>query len=144
MALPRPFRAAVVAYAVAMGRAFPVVYVHDVPRALRFYVDLLGAEQRYQFPPIGDAVYVGLRLGEAELGIVHESSPQQLIGQRIGDGPRFELFVYVDDVDASVASMQEADVAVLRQPEDMPWGERLAFVADPEGNPITLAAPVAA
>ena len=120
------------------------MYVHDVRRALRFYVDLLGAEQRYQFPPNGEAVYVGLRLGEAELGIVHESSPQQLIGQRIGDGPRFELFVYVDDVDASVASMQEADVAVLRQPEDMPWGERLAFIADPEGNPITLAAPVAA
>jgi lactoylglutathione lyase len=36
--------------------------------------------------------------------------------------------------------MQDAGVNVLRPPENMPWGERLAFVEDPEGNPVTLAA----
>jgi hypothetical protein len=25
-------------------------------------------------------------------------------------------------------------------PENMPWGERVAFVSDPEGNPVALAA----
>jgi lactoylglutathione lyase len=39
--------------------------------------------------------------------------------------------------------MQDAGVTVLRAPENMPWGERLAFVADPEGNPVTLAASAA-
>jgi lactoylglutathione lyase len=65
-----------------------------------------------------------------------------MIGRSMGDGPRFELFVYVDDVDASLASMRDAGVTVLREAADMPWGERVAFVADPEGNPVTLAAPV--
>ena len=37
--------------------------------------------------------------------------------------------------------MRAAGVAVLREPEKMPWGERVGFVADPEGNPVTLAAP---
>lgn len=121
-------------------RAFPVIYVRDVPKALDFYGGLLGFEKQYTFPPEGgEAVFVGLRRDGAELGLVHESSPQQLINQGIGDGPRFELFVYVDDVDETVTRMRDARVSVLRDPEDMPWGERLAFVADPEGNPVTLA-----
>jgi hypothetical protein len=30
------------------------------------------------------------------------------------------------------------DVEVLREAEDMPWGERIATVADPVGNPVAL------
>jgi hypothetical protein len=33
-------------------------------------------------------------------------------------------------------------VGVLREPADTPWGERVGFVADPEGNVVSLAAPV--
>lgn len=123
-----------------MPRSFPVVYVRDVPKALEFYGDLLGYEQHSQFPPEGDAVFVGLRRDQSELGLVHESSPQTLLSRGIGEGLRFELFVYVDDVDETVNRMRTAEVEVLREPEDMPWGERLAFVADPEGNPVTIAA----
>jgi predicted enzyme related to lactoylglutathione lyase len=61
----------------------------------------------------------------AELGVVHESSPRQMIGMGMRDGPRFELFVYVSDVDATIASMQDAGVPVLRRPEDIPWGSVL-------------------
>jgi predicted enzyme related to lactoylglutathione lyase len=53
-----------------------------------------------------------------------------------------ELFVYVDDVDATVEKIRRAtEVTVLREPADMPWGERLAFVGDPEGNVVALAMP---
>ncbi len=34
--------------------------------------------------------------------------------------------------------LADADVPILRDPEEMPWGERIATVADPEGNPIAL------
>ena len=120
--------------------AFPVIYASNVERATSFY-EQLGFEKHYQFPPDGEPGYVGLRRNGANLGIVHESSPQQMIGQSMGDGPRFDLFVYVDDVDAAVESMRGGGVPVLREAEDMPWGERIAFVADPDGNPVTLAAP---
>jgi lactoylglutathione lyase len=124
-----------------MTRAFPIIYVRDVPRALRFYGELLGFEEHYRFPPDGDeAVYVGLRRDDADIGIVHETSPQQLIGRTMGEGPRYELFIYVGDVDGTVGRLRAGDVPVLREPEDMPWGDRLAFVEDPEGNPVTLAA----
>jgi lactoylglutathione lyase len=117
-----------------------VVYTRDVRASAAFYEQLLGFARQYQFPPDSDDPgFVGLRRDESDLGIVHESSPQQLIGQRMGDGPRFELFVYVENVDDSVGRMRDASVAILREPEDMPWGERVAFVADPDGNPVTLA-----
>jgi lactoylglutathione lyase len=127
----------------AVRRAFPIIYTRDVKGAVSFYEQLLGFEKQYQFPPDGDPGYVGLRRDESDLGIVDESSPKRMIGKSMGNGPRFELFVYVDDVDGSVKSMRDAGVPVLREPEDMPWGERVAFVSDPDGNPVTLAAPTA-
>ena len=53
-------------------------------------------------------------------------------------GPRHELFVYVDDVDARLRGLHEAGVEVLREPADMLWGERIAYLRDPQGN-VTLA-----
>ena len=42
----------------------------------------------------------------------------------------------------TVASLRQAGVVVLRDPADMPWGERLGYVADPDGNPVALVAPL--
>jgi lactoylglutathione lyase len=121
------------------GRAFPVIYAHDVGRSVRFY-EALGFATHYRLPPEGEPGYVGLRRGDAFLGIVTVQSPKDLIGVEVGTRPRFELFVYVDDVDRQVKELRQGGAPVLREPEDMPWGERLAYVADPEGNPVTLAA----
>jgi lactoylglutathione lyase len=122
-------------------RAFPIVYAADVERAARFYEEL-GFERFYRHPADGEAGYVGLRLGESQLGVVTVAAPQAMHGATIGTDPRFELFVYVDDVDAEVERLRAAGVRVLRETEDMDWGERLAYAADPEGNPVALAAPL--
>jgi lactoylglutathione lyase len=121
-------------------RSHPIVYVTDVDRSVAFYADQLGFEPFYRQPPDGAADYVGLRLGESRLGIVTAEAPRHLFGAEIGDAPRFELWVVVEDVDATVGRLRERGVPVLREPEDMPWGERLGYVADPDGNPVALAA----
>jgi lactoylglutathione lyase len=118
-------------------RAFPVVYARDVSRTAAFY-ERLGFERHFQLPAEGEPGYVGLRRGAHELAVVDAAWPQDQYGAPMGDGVRFELFVYVDDVDALVARLR-GDVDVLREPEAMPWGERVAYVADPEGNPVALA-----
>jgi lactoylglutathione lyase len=76
--------------------------------------------------------------------VVSEESPRMLAGVEPGPGPRHELFVYVEEVDTAVAGVPAAGGEVLKEPADMPWGERVAYVADPEGNVVSLAAPVAA
>jgi lactoylglutathione lyase len=122
-------------------RAFPVVYVSDVGRSARFY-ERLGFERSFQFPPDAEEPgYVGMRRADAELALVDRQWPEDAIGAELGDGPRFEMFVYVDDVDATVGALRPEGILVLSDPADMPWGERVAYVADPEGNPVALAHP---
>jgi lactoylglutathione lyase len=121
-------------------RAFPVVYARDITLTVGFY-QRLGFQEHVRLPPEGEAGYVGLRRGDYELAIVTTQSPEQLIGVRVGSEPRFEMFVYVDDVDEAVGKLRGAGDQVLKEPADMFWGERVAYVADPDGNPVALAGP---
>jgi lactoylglutathione lyase len=118
-----------------------VLYARDVERVAGFY-GRLGFEEHFRLPDeTGAAGYIALRRGAAELGVTTEASPRLLAGVEPGPGPRHELFVYVDDVDATFAQLRDAGCTTLREPSDMPWGERLAFVLDPEGNVVALAMP---
>jgi hypothetical protein len=82
---------------------------------------------------------VALRRGDAELAVVAGEWARDQYGLTVGDGPRFEMFVYADDVDGLLADLRAEGITVLRDPADMPWGERIASIADPDGNPVTLA-----
>jgi lactoylglutathione lyase len=119
-------------------RAFPVVYATDVAATARFW-ERLGFTRFVQLPAEGDPGYVGLRRDGAELAVTAREWARDQYGLALGDGPRFEMFVYIDDVDTLVAALRAEGVTVLRDPADMPWGERIATVADPDGNPVALA-----
>lgn len=121
-------------------RAFPVIYSEDVERSVAFYVEQLGYEERFRMPEEGEAGYVGMSRGDAELAVVAAAWPQDQFGLEMGSGPRFELFAYVDDVDGRCTVLREGGVTVLKEPENLPWGERVAWVTDPDGNPVALAA----
>ena len=58
----------------------------------------------------------------------------------MGEEPRFEMYVYVADLEETVERLRRNGVHILRDPEDMPWGERIASVTDQDGNPVTLCA----
>jgi lactoylglutathione lyase len=121
-------------------RAFPVTYSDDVDRAARFW-ELFGFERFHELPnPDGTLGYAGLRCGGCELAITHGNWSRDRYGRPPGEGPCFEMYMYVDDLDATVERLRAQDVVVLREPEAMPWGERIASVADPDGNPVTLCA----
>jgi lactoylglutathione lyase len=120
-------------------RAFPVLYAKDVATIAAFYVEL-GFEEHFRLPSEdGSPGYIGLRRDGAELAVTTEEAPRALARIEPGPGPRHELFVYVDDVDATVAALRERGVSVVRVPSDMLWGERVAWVVDPEGNVVSLA-----
>jgi lactoylglutathione lyase len=121
-------------------RAFPVIYARDVEAVAAFY-GRLGFQEGFRMPSEdGSAGFILLRRDGAELGVTTEESPRTLAGVQPGPGPRHELFVYVDDVDGAVVALLDAGTTIVREPADMFWGERLAYVADPEGNIVVLAA----
>jgi lactoylglutathione lyase len=126
--------------------SFPILYTDDLPRSVAFYRDLLGFVQTYRFPSEGNAEFVALKLDEGAVGIADvSSSADQLHGLPVRpvSGLRFELCIYTDDVDAAFAELRAAGVPVLAEPADQPWGERLGYVEDPDGNPVHITAPIA-
>jgi lactoylglutathione lyase len=122
--------------------AFPILYTEDLAGALAFYRDLLGCEETFRFPSPGEPEFVALRLGSAQLAlaaITEETKP--IHGKRLRpiSGHRFEMCVYTDDIKAAFARLRESGVPVLAEPHDQPWGERIGYVEDPDGNPVLLA-----
>ena len=116
--------------------------VSDLGRSLVFYRDLLGGVISYRFPDQGEPAFVALTLGEAsEIGLGAIRAPgEALHGEplRPATGHRIELCVYVDDVDATVKAARDAGFDVVLEPRDQPWGERIAYLRDPDGNMVML------
>jgi lactoylglutathione lyase len=84
---------------------------------------------------------VTLRLGESEIGIGGVSdTPLHGLPQRPATGHRVELCVYVEDVDEAVDAARDARAPVVLEPVDQPWGERIAYISDPDGNLVMLTA----
>ena len=44
------------------------------------------------------------------------------------------MYVYVSDLDWVMEQLTDAGVPVLREAQDLPWGERIVTVADTDGN----------
>lgn len=50
-----------------------------------------------------------------------------------------QLTLWVDDADAACAELRDRGVAMLDGPQDRPWGQRTAAVADPAAHVWELA-----
>jgi predicted enzyme related to lactoylglutathione lyase len=92
-------------------------------------------------PDDGPAFYVGLQIGNAELGIVTDgeadiAAPQRiLLNVNVGD-------LGVGGVEALLEHVEALGGRVLGPPNDMPWGQRVAHIQDPDGNTVNLTEPI--
>jgi lactoylglutathione lyase len=112
-------------------RTFPILASPDLPRAIHFYVALLGGRLTYQFPETGTPDYVTIALGSSSLGLSASATAAPTSG-------RFELGAYTKDLDAAIERLRAAGVPILLEPEEQAWGERMARITDPDGNRVTL------
>ena len=119
-----------------MARVFPIFTTPDLPATVRFYRDLLGFRQAYQFPPEGEPEYVSLEFADGTQ-LAFAANPQEPAADR------FEICIYVEAVDAAVERLRAAGAKVLQEPADQPWGERMAYVADPDGRRLHITAEAA-
>ena len=118
----------------AVRSLFPILLSPDLPRLVSFYEHALHARVSYRFGSADEDDYVSLTVGEAALGIGRDSASPGAAGDRIA------LWFYVDDVDAVFTRWRNAGGDVVQAPDDMPWGERVAQVRDPDGNLVNLGA----
>ena len=122
------------------ARLFPMLSCSDLERSVGFYGALLGGVETYRFPADGPPAFVTLAFDDAsEIGLgALAAEPAHGIAQRPASGHRIELCVYVDDVDRTYAAAHEAGFDLVVGPQDMAWGERTAWIADPDGNLVML------
>ena len=122
------------------SKLFPMLSCGDLGRSLAFYGDLLGGVETYRFPEQGEPAFIALTVGESsEIGLGGiAAEPLHGRPQRPASGHRVELCVYVDDVDGVFARAGAEGFEPVADPADMPWGERVAWLADPDGNLVML------
>jgi lactoylglutathione lyase len=118
---------------------FPIIYVADVTRASQCYVEHFGFEQTFDWTVDGKTEFAYLRLGATGIGLGARSGvPWQQGGTASERGQTFELCIYVDDVDRASERLLASGVRQLAPPATRPWGERLTYFADPDGNSIHI------
>ncbi|SFR30015.1 hypothetical protein SAMN04488564_1264 [Lentzea waywayandensis] len=109
----------------------PIILTPHLERVQAFYEQVLGATEVFRQPPEGEVFYKTLKIGDSELGLVAADAD-------VSAAPRILLSFGVDDVDALLPLVEAAGGRVQGPSNDMPWGQRVAHVFDPDGNPVNL------
>ncbi len=123
-------------------RVTPCLVVRGAAKALEFYAEVFGAAERMRFPgPGGTVAHAEIQIGDSVV-IVEDEDPQRgTTGPPAGGlpgTPAFQ-FIYVADVDATVARAAELGATVRRAPQNQFYGDRDGFIIDPFGHGWTVA-----
>ena len=115
------------------------IYSHDVMRLVRFYVGL-GFRETFRTPKEGTPVHVEVTMDGFTIGIadVDAAIADHGLNPDLGGRP-VEIVLWTDDADLDFARLTADGAPSLSAPHDFLSHLRLAWVADPDGNPIQLA-----
>jgi len=114
----------------------PTIVTAHLERMLEFYSGLVGANETQRIPEEGPVFYVRLRIGNSDVGMVSDAA---VADRQAG---RILLSIEVADVDALLPRVHGLGGEITGGPNDMPWGQRVAHIKDPDGNAINLTSPV--
>lgn len=121
-------------------RVTPALVVDGAAKALEFYAEVFGATERMRFPGPGGTI------AHAEIGdsvvMVEDASP--FMGTKAPPVGGFEgsptaLFIYVEDVDATMERAEKLGATVERPASDQFYGDRDGHIVDPFGHRWTVA-----
>src|SRR5688572_11207130 len=117
---------------------YVVVIVENLDRALAFYIETLGLELGHR-----SGQFAQLATGATRLALYERSAMAKVLGSPLEvparSAPGFELGFKVSDVDAAFAELVARGAEAAVEPTDRPWGQRTAYVRDPDGHLIELA-----
>lgn len=121
---------------------YTILYVGDVAAALDFYERAFGLARGFLHEG-GD--YGELATGETRLAFSSRALMRQLgkaPGRARPEAPVFEIAFETEDVDAAFARAVAAGGHPVQAARDEPWGQRTAYVGDPDGYLVELCSPV--
>ncbi|MEK4630183.1 MAG: VOC family protein [Solibacillus sp.] len=114
-----------------------ILYVEDLNKAIRFYGEILGLTMKMQ-----QGTYVEFDTGVTTLSINTRQSIRDEIGLEVPSlttsTQTFEIGFVVDNVAETIDMMRAQGVKVVKEPTEKPWGQIVAYVADPDGHYIEI------
>jgi len=118
-----------------------IFYVSDQYRSCGFYENLLGIAPVLNVPgmtefELKDGVKLGLM---PEGGIAKIITPALPHPQEASGIPRCELYLFVEDVAMAYKNALELGARAVSPVIDREWGDRVAYIADPDGHVIAFA-----
>jgi PhnB protein len=126
-------------------RVTPSLVVKGGVKALEFYAEVFGATERMRIPgPASTVAHSEVEIGDS-IVMVDDASPE--MGTQAPppaglDGSPTSLYIYVEDVDATVERAGQLGATVVRAPQDQFYGDRNAYIIDPFGHGWTVASHV--
>jgi predicted enzyme related to lactoylglutathione lyase len=100
--------------------------VSEMERSVGFYANELELPQKYQF-----SNYAGFNCRGVKISLVPGTPPANC-----DEIPCLDFLV--DDIDQAYNILSKKGVHFVKKPHDTPWGERIALLADPDGNRLQL------
>ena len=127
-----------------MKLGYTILYVEDVRRSLDFYAQAFGFSVKFlhdsgDFGEL-DTGSTTLAFSSRKLMTELHKNPQVANAK----APCFEIAFTTDDVAAAVACAVAAGAPLMQAPEQMPWGQTVAYVADLDGFLVEICTPMAA
>jgi len=117
---------------------YVVLFVADLERSLAFYTGTLGLQIQHRAER-----YAQIRAGTTRLALYTRDAMAETLGSTLEapsvSAPAFELGFKVADCDAAFTELVGAGATAVAAPTTRPWGQRTAYVRDPDGNLIELA-----
>jgi PhnB protein len=118
----------------------PYLIVNGAAKALDFYAQALGAEERMRMPgPGGKVMHAEIQIGDSVVMLADEfpemgaRSPQSIGGTPVG------ICLYVEDVDAVFKRAIAAGAKEERPLVNQFYGDRSGTIIDPFGHKWTIA-----
>jgi lactoylglutathione lyase len=116
---------------------YVVLVVEDLERSLAFYVGLLGLSLGHRSGP-----YAQLATGRTRLALYERSAMSETLGMPLRapdpDAPGFEIGFKVGNVDVAYVELVGLGAAAAVPPRTRPWGQRVAYLRDPDGHLVEL------
>jgi catechol 2,3-dioxygenase-like lactoylglutathione lyase family enzyme len=109
------------------------LFVEDLQATKTFYREVFGVKVIFE-----DESSVAVKFENVIVNLLRVENAQEIVEPgvvaRRDSGSRFQLSIWVEDVDAVCAELQKRGVKLLTGPTNRLWGMRTANFVDPAGH----------
>lgn len=118
----------------------PYLVIKGAAEAIEYYQKVFGATETVRMPgPGGRVMHAEVNIGNSMLMLADENPERGYLSPKTIGGTGVSIMLYTDDVDATFNKAVAAGAKVEQPPTDMPWGDRMANIADPFGHNWAIA-----